>query len=272
MPAFSGAPDGGAPVIDVRQVMVTPAMADAWLRNNACNRNMRADEVERYARDMREGHWHLTGDTIKVAPDGRLLDGQHRAAAILEANITIPMFVARNVDPDTQVVMDTGIARLFADQLKMMGVGYPTLSAAIVRHVMAWDLGDPWARSKISHSDMLEALPFFADLADISEFAHKNRYKLTTGSRVGTMRYVLDRIDPTQSQQFFVDLHTGANMEFTDPVMAYRRRVESDRDVPTTREALILLMVAWNHRRDNRYVNKLVIPRGWDISKVPIPK
>ena len=43
---------------------VTPEIAYTWLERNTCNRNVIQLVVDRYARDMKSGRWHLTGDPV----------------------------------------------------------------------------------------------------------------------------------------------------------------------------------------------------------------
>lgn len=84
----------------IEQVQMTPGLAKKMLASNADNqRNLRMSKVEQYVRDMLAGHWPITGETIKVATDGALIDGQHRLTAVLHAakfrtDITVPMLIA----------------------------------------------------------------------------------------------------------------------------------------------------------------------------------
>jgi hypothetical protein len=102
-------------------ISVSPALAARWLERNESNRTVREGRVNALAEAMRRGEFVVTGDTIKFAPDGRLLDGQHRLWAVLESGVTVQMLVAYNIAPEAQVVMDTGAARKFADTLKWKG-------------------------------------------------------------------------------------------------------------------------------------------------------
>ena len=52
-------------------------------------RNRRRDTVTAYAEDMAAGRWKENGETIKFDSEGRLIDGQHRLAAVVKANTPI---------------------------------------------------------------------------------------------------------------------------------------------------------------------------------------
>jgi hypothetical protein len=88
--------------------IVSPAMALAMLAGNVGNRQIRRAVVAQMAQDMRNGAWVLTHQGVAFAPDGRLLDGQHRLHAVVAAGVSVPMTVARNVPPDTFALMDGG--------------------------------------------------------------------------------------------------------------------------------------------------------------------
>ena len=56
---------------------VTPKQAQAWLDRNVGNRAVSEKAVSNYARDMTEGRWAYTGDSIKFCcskvSDGKVL-------------------------------------------------------------------------------------------------------------------------------------------------------------------------------------------------------
>lgn len=56
-------------------VTITPSVAQAWLSMNANNRKRQPRFVRQYARDMKDGGWRLTGDSIKFDVNNRLIDG-----------------------------------------------------------------------------------------------------------------------------------------------------------------------------------------------------
>lgn len=98
--------------------VITPEIAASLLERNTGNRAVRRAVVSQLARDMKRGHWQLSHQGIAIAPDGRLLDGQHRLNAIVEAGIPVRMVVARNVSPEAFAVMDRGKMRTLRDVLQ----------------------------------------------------------------------------------------------------------------------------------------------------------
>lgn len=94
---------------------VTPEVAGKWLEHNYNGqRKISWNRVERYANDMREGRWQVTHQGVAFAPDGTLLDGQHRLWAIIQAEVPVALYVVRNADPKTYSVLDQGAGRSLA--------------------------------------------------------------------------------------------------------------------------------------------------------------
>lgn len=98
---------------------VTPDIAREWLKKNHHNRPIVKAVVDRYTRDMLAGEWKITHQGIAFAPDGSLLDGQHRLMAIVASGVSIVTNVSQGVSEDVFVAMDGGRSRTMADRLKL---------------------------------------------------------------------------------------------------------------------------------------------------------
>lgn len=111
--------------------MVTPEKAAFWLQTaNTHNRPLSGFMVNRYAEIMQEGRWREnTTEPISFTPEGVLIDGQHRLAAIVKACTPVRMTISRNADTDDFKVIDTGKRRSGADTLATRG-GKNTTSAS----------------------------------------------------------------------------------------------------------------------------------------------
>jgi hypothetical protein len=77
------------PDVQARLISVTPELAAKWLELNDHNRGVVTARVDQYAADMRRGEWRVNGEAIKISADGKILDGQHRLLAVLEADVAI---------------------------------------------------------------------------------------------------------------------------------------------------------------------------------------
>jgi len=100
------------------EVLVTPPMAKYWIEHyNTHNRNVSWSTVDKYARDMKDGKWELTNQGIGFDCNNVLVDGQQRLLACIKANVPFLTFVCRNLDPQSQQVVDGGRLRKVSDQL-----------------------------------------------------------------------------------------------------------------------------------------------------------
>jgi hypothetical protein len=95
--------------------VITPAVAAEYLRlYNQGNRKPNKAQVAYYAKMMSEGEWELNGESIKFSGSGetlRLLDGQHRLMACVEANVPFETLVVRDIDEKTFDTLDQGWLR-----------------------------------------------------------------------------------------------------------------------------------------------------------------
>lgn len=98
-------------------VEVTPELARQWLECNDHNRRLRVLHVAGLAVDIRERRWRTTHQGIAFSKDGRLIDGQHRLGAIIEAKMPAFLTVFIDLDDDMFGALDRGARRTVADEL-----------------------------------------------------------------------------------------------------------------------------------------------------------
>jgi hypothetical protein len=123
-------------------VVVTPAMAEEWLRANKGNRKLSQGAVDTYAADMLAGAWRITHQGIGFDVDGKFIDGQHRLHAVIKAGIPVTMMVARNLPRNAQEVIDAPRLRTVKDQLHLIdGVPDPVRMAAVSKVLAVLESG-----------------------------------------------------------------------------------------------------------------------------------
>jgi hypothetical protein len=118
-----------------RVQIITPARAADWLRANTTNRPLSRPVVRSFAEAMRRGEWLVTHQGIAFDVNGVLVDGQHRLAAIIEADQPVEVTVFTDVAEGAFDVLDTGKRRTAADVLAIEGEKNSILLAAMVRIV-----------------------------------------------------------------------------------------------------------------------------------------
>jgi len=105
-----------------RVLTFTPASAEQVLTEfNVGNRPKKPAKIAEYARDMTNGHWELTGDTVKFSDAERLRDGQNRLMACLRSGVAFTTHVVFGVPDSAFDVMDRGRNRDPSDILAIAG-------------------------------------------------------------------------------------------------------------------------------------------------------
>jgi hypothetical protein len=153
-------------------------------------RNLSALRVSGYSREMVAGRWRLTHQGIALDPQGRLLDGQHRLRAVLEADlsqpgIVVPMMVTVGVPRDTFAVMDSGRPRSAGSFLEG---SYGGARAALARAALTIVLNGgrashgTIARGRPSNSQVLS---FMSSRPEIDEYARRRFTDVDRAMRSG---------------------------------------------------------------------------------------
>lgn len=114
-----------------REEIITPEIAQEYLKFNERNRDIRWSDVIKYARDMKRRSWQKTPVPIVFGKNGKLKDGQHRLYAVIEAGVPVEFQVAYDVDDDV-TVFDRGIMRTTADIMRMSGMNIEASTQAVV--------------------------------------------------------------------------------------------------------------------------------------------
>lgn len=97
-------------------IKVSPRTAEHWLKeSNVDNRRMRGWWVDALAQEMRLGRFVQNHQGIAFSKSGRLIDGQHRLAAIVKSGCTVNLLVSSGVDEEAFMVVDCGIKRNMSD-------------------------------------------------------------------------------------------------------------------------------------------------------------
>lgn len=126
-------------------VTVTPELAMKWLdETNTKNRKVRQAHVDNMASDMLAGKWRgKNGEAIRFDTDGRLVDGQHRLYACIQAELPFDTLLVIGVDPEDYNSIGIGARKSFGDFLgPVHGEKNVALYAATVRLVFAWRSGN----------------------------------------------------------------------------------------------------------------------------------
>lgn len=247
--------------------IIDPARAEELLGRMAPNRNTRPSKIERYANDMAEGRWLPTGEAIKVTPDGRVIDGEHRLRAIIKADVAIETLIVYGIEATHRVAMDTGATRTFADHLKFQGERECTNLAAAVLALWQRHTGNPRTRPDVSHQQLTEMLDDHPGIRHSVQATRPAHAALRVSHGLcAALHYDMTAIEPEDADDFWHRLATGTEMHERHPVLVLRKRLQEN--AMQLGKKLDKLMVhayivkSWNFYRDGKDVSFIRWTRG----------
>jgi hypothetical protein len=231
---------------------ITPDLAKQWLGHNMKNRKLSDPVVKRLTGIITRGEWMSDAtDGIGLANDGGVVNGQHRLAAIIEADQPVDALVVHNVRPEVIKVIDQGRGRTFSQWLQMDGryENAPILAAAIdslyrINHGLEMSVPTAY-KSTIpqlldllaEHPNITHSMPAGSDV-----FA-----KLRVPSRpwLVAYHYCMASVDSDLADDFFSGLASGVDLADRSPVYALREKLLKEGALDSSRRARGFVYLAW---------------------------
>lgn len=260
---------------------ITPAMAKRFLEKNTNNRSMNEVNLAGIVSEMNRKNFHLTGESIKIAENGDLLDGQHRLMAIVKTGQSIKMLVVEGLENTSFKYIDTGRKRQASDVLAIEKIKNPAKIAAMCKFIINFQRGN------FIHAATQRADRFKARLtnADISTFVEKNKEsiydsypygfnrqnKLISGTFLSSFHYIVKKIDEVKADDFCHKLGTGEDVQKDSSISLLRQRLLADiraKNKMKPLEKMALICKAWNLYRSNKKVTILT----WNSTREAFPK
>lgn len=228
----------------VEEIDVTPEQAETWLStaHGLPQRAITTRRVTTYASAMSRGQWRVTHQAIAIDPDGVLIDGQHRLAAVVMARKVVRMAVAFDVPRESFDVLDTGFARTASSILHIAGVPDANALSAAARAVLTYQEIDgtrrvPSAdvRGQFTARDVLNYVE--SEAGDILKANLPPASRIGAGlSKIGIRSWVaasltlIDATDPNPDtrEEFVTKWTTGEMLSAGSPVLTLRRWILSE--------------------------------------------
>jgi hypothetical protein len=258
--------------------VVTPEMASKWLEKNTANRNLKPGKISQYARDMAAGNWKLTAEPIKFSLNGRLLDGQNRLWAVMEAEVPVALFVARGLPEDTQAYMDSGVSRSAGDTLTMRGeanaqrlAATARIASIVERGVLFRDRAN-WAISKPEIYEWIDANPSIRRSVGYVGSGEPGKVALPPSTKA-YCHFRFSRLDVDAADEFFSSLGSLINIPAGSAIHALSsrlRQLEQKRVKVELPDQLSVTFRAWNAYRAGRQM--AVIPLASNRGQKQLPE
>ncbi|MEU6826366.1 hypothetical protein ABZ921_37620 [Streptomyces atriruber] len=141
---------GNNPSVYTEIIEVTPEKCSGWMTKRTCNRvPLKRGNVDKFKNILRNGDFRTTHQGFALDLHGCLIDGQHRAAAIIETDVTVTAQVTYNLSPDTFTAIDGGRVRTAGDfvaQITEMKQANANVYAAALKILANRTAGHSWTR------------------------------------------------------------------------------------------------------------------------------
>lgn len=243
----------------VKMMTVSPEMARDWLRFNTGNREIQKNHIAMIKRDILNSNWMMNAQPIcftenPQAPDmgraPRLLNGQHRLHAIIEANTAIDVPIATGIPDQAFATFDTHAKRTVRRAGNRVD---DRVLAAAAKLQWKQDNSLPLTGSGNSPSatEILNTLTEHPDLA--LGFSRSRRSGMKELGSAGVMTYFIYRVQRDHKvwgAEFLDGIEYGANLERGNPILNLRNLARGRRKSLSRRETLTLLIEHWDVYKD----------------------
>lgn len=245
---------------------VTPAMAEEMLTYNDRNRPLSSNHVKKCAAEMKDGRWHYTRVPVIFSGE-RLIDGQHRLAAIVESGATVRMDIAFGAPDDSFYYIDRGKARTAGHIFAINNVPNAALCAAATLIIYHYDNGTiatgvaQGGSGQLGHDRLYEEYIARPDIPRSVSAGHlfKANIGLAPPAIMMALHFICAKHNRAQADEFFAKLATGENINRKDAVFALRKKLlAQSASEKLTRIAIAAMTIkAWNNMRAGRVTEQL---------------
>lgn len=236
-------------------VWIDPEFAEQLLLRNTHNRNYNEDVVGRIARDITEDDYQLNGETVKIADDGTIIDGQHRLWAIVKAGKGVWTVMVTGLPMHVQETVDRVKVRNIRDALTLRKEPNANILAGALAGAIVLQSGMPTDVAKVWPSipqamEYLEAHPEIRASLPIAD--QLSRTMRTSSTSAAALHHIFAKIDEEDANDFFAKLTSGADLPVDSPIYRLRdfmfKELQAQRRVPTIRLHAYYIK-AWNAYR-----------------------
>lgn len=251
-------------------VLVNKELAQRLLDINTANRPVRARNITQYIKDLKNGTWSFTGQTIVISKTGRILDGQHRLLAIEAADVPMKLHIQTGILDEAYTKIDIGAPRSAADTLATIGYkhyGLVGTVAKVIRTIQGKKVLDTALKDKFGNQATMELVQSF-DKERIEEAASvgsstKKKGQFLDVAMLAALWYILTENGLEEKANTFLHLlGSGENLGPATNSSIYLLRAklinnQTDSSKLTQNAKLIHLINTWNAWYKGRTLKRL---------------
>jgi hypothetical protein len=220
----------------VQAMLVSPELARAWLKGNTHNRPLLQLRVDDLRGRFDRGEWMLSPDAIAIAPDGMIINGQHRLTMIAQlenGHAGAMLHVFTGAPKELQRVIDQQLRRNFGQSLFMDSEKNHTILAAAAAWIYWYDSGN--ARkfrgrksTGPSQQQLYETLAWHPGLRKATAWQQNidksERILMGPPAVLVAIHNMTHRADIDKGEAF-MELVVGSGLGVSEPIVTLRRKL-----------------------------------------------
>lgn len=250
-------------------IEVTPEIARYLLGNNPENRKHYEARTLEIAEDIIAGRWQVNGETIIIAKDGELNNGQHRLNAIVLTDTAVQTLMFFGAERESRLTVDMGKPRSVGDFLGMQNIANSNLAASVSKLHVSY-LRGVYGVGSSGYGTKLERLQHYLEHEDllaraIAAVAH-TKFSTYVGKTSLVVAYaVIYPVNGPACDEFFEKLADGDGLKRGDAILQARAHSLEFRSQRLREwEKLELFIKYWNSWRQGKtLMRNHSLSRSW---------
>jgi len=248
--------------------VVTPLLAQDFLRRNVCNRRPSLATVQKYHYSMDIKDWRKTGQGLVFNKDGKMNEGQQRCFGSYFGHVSFDTYIVTDapVEADLFAYYDDIKRRSESDALYtsgLDGIASHIAAAVLLSYRYENDAIGIHKQPKIHRPNTREVLAYSRQHPSLNETAHLifGMYPkaLSVIGHKGVAILFCDLVlalhGPQVLEAFLVPLGSGANLDEHSPILGLRTRLLGD-DRMNKERILALVIKAFKYFLSGKQLGK----------------
>lgn len=234
---------------------INPKLARQWLDTKYKNRQIKPAHVEKLSNDMKKGNWHLNGSPFRFNEEGALIDGQHRARAIIQYGKSIKSYVITGLPLEAIPTIDAGVSRDYGDVLEINGEHSSKHLASAVKFLYQYSASGNFQPKNQSNAELQEILDKNPDLRKSVPMIKSTNKLFGKPGLMIVLHFLFSKIDSQRANEFFEDLGYGQGLFKGDPILTLREKwikLKMNRTDISKAMAAEGIIVTWNRYRGGK--------------------
>lgn len=247
-------------------VTLTPEIAALLLDSNDGNRNQITYSIDNIAADIEAGRFQFNGESIVVASDGSLNDGQHRCAAVIKTGMSIRTNMVFGASRDSRETTDIGRTRRVSDLISMGGGTNANHAATVAKNLLLHTNNYSSFEAVLPKFTKSVILDYYKDRKeeiDVALHATSSRFFRRIGwAAMATSYVIINRSNSDNCAEFFARLDDGTGLKKGNPIWALRESLQALKSGTKIAPKIELIIRHWNKWRSGTSVNRTIVATG----------